>query len=69
MVGDVKLDKDLGFECMQVLIKANSSAELDECIRVINKSYPILRDQLLVMEGNLEAAERLGLRVGFTRIK
>ena len=55
VVGDVKLDKDLGFECMQVLIKANSSDELDECIRVINKSYPILRDQLLVMEGNLEA--------------
>ena len=54
-------------------MKANSVDELDNCISVINMSYPVLRDMLLVIGHNrkewVDAAERLGLRVGFVKVE
>jgi len=54
----------LGFDVMQVLIQADSAEELNEAIRVINTSYPILLDRLAVIE-EVKEYEKLGLRVGF----
>jgi len=45
-------DDGLGFECVQILLKAETVSDLDECIRVINKSYPVLRDHLEIIEVN-----------------
>lgn len=52
------MNRKLGFDAVQVLINAETVAELDEAIRVVNNSYSILRDHLMVFE-------ELRLKVGF----
>lgn len=43
------MNEKLGFDVIQVLIHANTVEELDEAIRVVNLSYPILREHIFVL--------------------
>ncbi len=57
------MNDNLGFEVMKILINAESVDELDEAIRVVNRSYPVLREQLVVRD-EIKQYENLGLKVG-----
>jgi len=39
-----------GFDIMQILLSCESVEEIDEAVRVVNNAYPVLRDQLEVLE-------------------
>jgi len=43
------MNEKIGFDCLKALIQAKTVKELDEAIRVVNLSYPILRENIHVM--------------------
>lgn len=49
-MSEIEIDERIGFDCSQVLLKCNSTAELDEAMRVVNNIYRIYRDRLVVLE-------------------
>jgi len=44
------MNEKIGFEIMQQMMVADTVAELDEAVRIVNNAYPILRERLSVME-------------------
>ena len=40
----------LGFELVEVLSKARSVKELDEAVADLNRAYPVIREQVEVIE-------------------
>jgi len=45
------MNDGLGFEIVQIMLKADTCDELDEAIRIVNKTYPVLRGHLEVLDG------------------
>ena len=62
------MNEKLGFDIIQILLRANTVEELDEAIRIVNCSYPKLREHLELMD-EIQGYEKLGLHVGLVGIK
>ena len=44
------MNDKIGFDCVQILMRCNSANELDEAIRIINNTYPVLHEHLETLD-------------------